>query len=175
MTGGGTTGVFENDDDGNESEQPVDGWFWRHKSGLFRLGWWLVHPADDSEKEGRRPAAHQDAGERLDAADEPPLAGQHQVAVAGRGVSHGAKIEGRWEVGHGVSPRVEKRPYRYLDQMQENDPSGRLDKHPGRKPKTRVHSCGPLAHPSQRRRHTHGVHHHAQGHQRPGDEKFREH
>ena len=65
--------VFQDEGDGNENEQPVDGWFHGHKSGSLRFGLRLVHSADHGEKEGRRPAAHQDAGERLDAADQTPL------------------------------------------------------------------------------------------------------
>ena len=73
MTGGGTAGVLQDDGDGNEYEQPEDRWFHGHKSGSFRFGSWLVHPADDSEKEGRRPAAHQDTCKRFDPADQAPL------------------------------------------------------------------------------------------------------
>jgi len=73
MTGGGTAGVLQDEGDRNENEEPVDGWFHRHKSGSLRFGSWLIHPADDSEKEGRRPAAHQDAGKRFDPADQAPL------------------------------------------------------------------------------------------------------
>ena len=55
----------------------------------------LVQAADDGEKEPRGPAAHEDARQRLHAADEPPLPGQDDVAIAGGGVRHGAEIEGR--------------------------------------------------------------------------------
>ena len=175
MTGGGTAGVLQDEGDRNENEQPVDGWFRRHRSGSLQCGSWLVHPADDSEKESCRPAAHQDAGERFDAADQAPLVRQDQVSVARRCVSHCAEIEGRWEIRHAVIPRVEKSPNRDLNQMQENDPSGSADEHPGRRPEAPAYSRDRLAQPAQQRRHTHGVDRYAQRHQRPGDEKFREH
>ena len=136
----------------------------------------LMHPVHNHEKDGRRPAAHQDAGERLDPTDQAPLLRQDQVAVAGRGVSDGAEIQGRDKVGKGVSPRVEKRPYRNLDQMQENDPSGRPDEQPDREPVPLRSLVRPRRF-SQRNKdsHSHGMHDHAQRRQRPGDEKSRDH
>src|SRR6266705_3162124 len=57
------------------NSQRMDG-FIRHKSGPRRFGSHLVHPGHDSEKEGCRPAAHQDARERLNPANQTPFVRQ---------------------------------------------------------------------------------------------------
>src|SRR4051794_10282022 len=82
----------------------------------------LIEPVHDREEESGRPPAHQDAGERLDGAVEPPFLRQHDVAVAGGRIGDGAEVQGRWQVGDRAVPHIHRRPHRDLGQVQQDDP-----------------------------------------------------
>src|SRR5512145_892477 len=90
----------------------------------------LDHAADDGEEEPARPGAHQDAGERLDAADEPPLGREHEVTIPGRGICHGAEVERGLEIGHRLPPGVGAGPHRNLHEVHGDHPACQPDEHP---------------------------------------------
>src|SRR5262245_55705277 len=72
----------------------------------FGAGSGLEDFADDGEEKARGQSAHQNAGERLDTTDQTPLLRQHEVAVAGGGVGHGAEVKRRRQIGHCLLPSV---------------------------------------------------------------------
>src|SRR5258707_3896948 len=88
-----------------------------HKSGSFRFESHLVYAGDDGKEEGRRPAAHQDAGERLDTSDHAPFVSKNHIAITRRRVGHCAEIEGRLQIRQAISPGIEKGPSRDLHEV----------------------------------------------------------
>src|SRR5262245_43528041 len=93
-TGGGTCASSRSREMGmNANSQLTEGLSENAiRSGLCARRARLVHAADDGEEESGRPAAHQDAGQCLHAADETPVGRQHQIAIARRRVGHGAEV-----------------------------------------------------------------------------------
>src|SRR5262249_46025583 len=84
-TGAGTCAYSRAIDTGTKNNnQLIEGLTDRCRSDGAWVSAWLIQAVDEREEESGRPSAHQDAGQRLDAAVETPFFGQYQVAVAGR-------------------------------------------------------------------------------------------
>ena len=158
--------------------QPVTGGSQCRRRGV-RSGAGLRVPdedlVDDREEEARRPAAHQDAGQRLDAADQPPPCRQDEVAVAGRGVGHRAEIERRVEVRHRAAAGEVYGPHRDLDEVDQDGQAGHLDEQPQPPPGAASERGERALQPAHGGRQTRRVEDHARRHQGECDQQLREH
>src|SRR3954468_7681963 len=138
ITGGGTCAYSSAIDTGmNTNSQLSDGLNDRPTSGAGCTCVVLIQPVHDGEEKSGRPPAHQDAGERLDGAVEPPFLRQHDVAVAGRRVGDGAEVQGRRQIGDRAVPHVHRRPYGNLHQVQQDDPDRDADEQRSAAPQPR--------------------------------------
>src|SRR5262245_41278603 len=114
-TGGATCAYSSATEMGMKARSQLrDGFMMCGRSGARRRQR-RIQAVHEGEEESRRPATHQDAGERLDAAVEPPLRRQDQVAVSGRRVGDGAEVRRRLQVGHSAVPDIGQSPHRDFD------------------------------------------------------------
>src|SRR5215510_4715937 len=91
----------------------------------------LVQAAQDSKKESRRQAAHQDTRQGLNGADQSPLIGQNQVAVSRGRVGDGTEVQSRLNAIYRTGPGVAHSPCGDFDQMQQDNPGCQPDKQTG--------------------------------------------
>jgi DNA polymerase-3 subunit delta' len=88
-----------------------------------------LQPVEEGEEEAGRPSAHQDPRQPFDTGQQSPLPRREQIAVADRGIGHGAEVEGRFGVGEDAAPGVEQAPERDLHEVRDDDPRREAD-HP---------------------------------------------
>src|SRR5262245_2716954 len=113
-TGSGTCAYSSASEIGmNANSQLIDGLKETPRS-VFDATTLLMEVANNREEERGGPSAHQDAGQRFDAAGEPPVVRQQDVAIPGGRICDGAEVESRLHVVDGAFPEVNQRPNRDL-------------------------------------------------------------
>src|SRR5262245_34146746 len=158
----------------NANSQLIDG-LKETAGSVFDATTLLMEVAHNREEERGGPSAHQDAGQRFDAAGQPPVVRQQDVAVTGGRIGDRTEIERRLHLVDGAFPEIHQRPHRDFEEVQHHDPDGDHDEQPRFAPERPRRACDERAQVLERRRHAAGVDDHADCHKGAGDQQSCDH